>query len=178
MPSIDHKMALFIYVILLISALYVTASSETIPQFKPSDLKLPAVSDVAPQTTSIETQAHVANKVSKQMQAIQAKLYEFSQILNKKKEDPNTPPIAQDCINNCNEVIDAAIEDIKKSLESLGSQNIDQANFDVTAISTNIDTCSECFAEMGENEPMVKKMDEWVRGITNEALGSLDNASR
>ncbi|GKB35952.1 hypothetical protein Tco_0880894 [Tanacetum coccineum] len=140
MPSIDHKMALFIYVILLISALYVTASSETIPQFKPSDLKLPAVSDVAPQTTSIETQAHVANKVSKQMQAIQAKLDEFSQILNKKKEDPNTPPIAQDCINNY--------------------------------------TCSECFAEMGENEPMVKKMDEWVRGITNEALGSLDNASR
>nr|GEU91876.1 RNA-directed DNA polymerase, eukaryota [Tanacetum cinerariifolium] len=77
-----------------------------------------------------------------------------------------------------NEVIGAAIEDIKKSLESLGSQNIDQANFDVTAISTNIDTCGEYFAEMGENEPMVKKMDERVRGITNEALGSLDNASR
>lgn len=178
MSSFDHTMAFFIYVILLISALYVTASSETIPQFKPSDLKLPAISDVAPQTTSIETQANVANKVSKQMQAIQAKLDEFSQILNKKKEDPNTPAVAQDCINNCNEVIDAAIEDIKKSLESLGSQNIDQANFDVTAISTNIDTCSECFDEMGENEPMVKKMDEWVRGITNEALGSLDNASR
>lgn len=164
MDSFNHKMAILIYV-LLISALTVVALPSSTP---PPE-------NVAP---SLEKKTNVANTVSKQMQVVQQKLDEFKQMLNKRKDDPNTKPIAKDCITECNEVIDAAIDDIKKSLESLGTQNLDKANFDVTAISNNIATCSECFVEMGEDEPMVKKMDDWVRGVTGDAIVSLDKASR
>ncbi|KAI3772805.1 hypothetical protein L6452_03999 [Arctium lappa] len=176
MASMNHKMTLLIYI--LISTLFVvvllatTASSAATSEFDPSDK-----SEVLTHGSSVDKQSMVANKVMKQMQIMQQKLDEFSQSINKRAKDPATPPKAQKCFVECNEDVNVAIDGVKKTLVSLGAQNIDKANFDITAISNNIGSCHECFVEMGEEEPSVKKIDDWVRGITDEALASLDAAS-
>ncbi|KAL4592600.1 hypothetical protein LXL04_005600 [Taraxacum kok-saghyz] len=78
--------------------------------------------------------------------------------------------IIKECIAECDEVFGAALDDIQNTLDRLESLNLGKANFDVSAVATNMDTCNDCFNEMVGGDPEVKKFGDWVQSITDEAL--------
>ncbi|KAL8223333.1 hypothetical protein R6Q57_018808 [Mikania cordata] len=122
--------------------------------------------------------ADVANMVAKQMQAIEKKINEFNASLKKRTNKHKPSSRSRECISECDEVFGAAIDDIKKTLDSLKSLNLVKANFDVSAVATNVDTCNDCFNEMVKGgDPEVKKFGDWVQKLTGDALAALQKAA-
>ncbi|KAI3711568.1 hypothetical protein L1987_70107 [Smallanthus sonchifolius] len=122
--------------------------------------------------------ADVANMVAKQMQAVEKKINEFNASLKKRPKNPkSSSPRSRECISECDEVFGAAIDDIKKTLDSLKSLNLVKANFDVSAVATNVDTCNDCFNDMGKGGDPEVKFGDWVRKITGDALAALQKAA-
>ncbi|KAK9060805.1 hypothetical protein SSX86_021511 [Deinandra increscens subsp. villosa] len=140
----------------------------------------PATKPPVPHTkrTAPKGKAEVANMVAKQMQGVRKKINEFNASLKKRLNHPKSPPRTRECVSQCDEVFGAAIDDIKKTLNSLKSQNLMKANFDVSAVATNVDTCADCFDDMGKGgDAEVKKLCDWVRKITGDALAALQKAA-
>ncbi|GJR08830.1 cytidine deaminase 1-like protein [Tanacetum coccineum] len=119
----------------------------------------------------------VANKVAKKMKAVEKKISEFNDSLKKRIDSPGSSHGTQECVSECDEVFGAALDDIKNTLESLESQNLMKANFDVSAVATNVDTCTDCFKEMVGGDEEVEKLGDWVRKTTGDALEALQKAT-
>ncbi|XP_076889175.1 uncharacterized protein LOC143539868 [Bidens hawaiensis] len=119
-----------------------------------------------------EKEGDVATVVGNQMRKIEKKIHEFSTSL---KEQMNSPK-SHECCLECDEVLGAALDDIKRTLDSLANDNLVKANFDVSAITTNVDTCNECFEEMVGGDPKAKKLTDYVQKTTGDALEALKNA--
>ncbi|KAI3775576.1 hypothetical protein L1987_50155 [Smallanthus sonchifolius] len=115
-------------------------------------------------------------KVIKQMHKIKKKINEFNASLKTRMDNPGSSPGSHECVLECDEVLGAAIDDIKKTLDSLDKQNLVKANFDVSAVSTNVDTCNDCFEEMVGGDPKAKKLSDWVQKTTRDALEVLKKA--
>ncbi|KAK1413863.1 hypothetical protein QVD17_29599 [Tagetes erecta] len=158
--------------LILISAyiIFATSTNAAKPSNKPSTSTKGAVPG---------QKANVANMVAKQMQAVEKKIIEFNASLKKRPKTPKSSSHrSRECVSECDEVFGAAIDDIKKTLDSLKSLNLVKANFDVSAVATNVDTCNDCFNDIGKGgDAEVKKFGEWVRKITGDALAALQKAA-
>lgn len=141
-----------------------------------SEFSLPDIDDITKPDKKSGSQSNVAKIVSKQMQVVEKKIFEFNELL-KKRMEPGTEHGTKECVSECDEVFGAAIDDIKKTLDSLESENLMKANFDISAVSTNVDTCNDCFDEMVGGDSEVKKLGDWVRKITGDALEDLQKAT-
>ncbi|KAI3714581.1 hypothetical protein L6452_21538 [Arctium lappa] len=119
--------------------------------------------------------AEVVTFVTKHMLNIETKVTEFEASLKKRKEHPESSPGIKECFAECDEVMVAAVDDITNTLESLQSQDLIKANFDVTAVMTNVGTCEDCFDEMVGGDPEIKKLDKWVQKVGGEALDALQS---
>lgn len=143
----------------------------------PSDLLLlPDITEIIPDETG-GTDADVANRVTKQMQVIGKKIDEFNASLKARMENPNASHGIEECLTECDEVFGAAVDDIRNTIDSLENLNLMKANFDVSAVATNVDTCNDCFKEMVGGDPEVEKFNDWVRSITGEALEALQKTT-
>ncbi|GKC07987.1 Balbiani Ring protein 2-like protein [Tanacetum coccineum] len=131
----------------------------------------------APSEPSDGPEGGVANKVAKKMKAVEKKINEFNESLKKRIDSPGSSHGTQECVSECDEVFGAALDDIKNTLESLESQNLMKANFDVSAVATNVDTCTDCFKEMVGGDEEVEKLGDWVRKTTGDALEALQKAT-
>nr|XP_043626213.1 cylicin-1-like [Erigeron canadensis] len=148
---------------------------ETKPS-NPSEFSFPDIKEATDKAKAV-TKPEVANVVSKQMQAVQKTIDEFNASLKKRLDNPKSSPGSKECVSECDEVFGAAIDDIMKTLDSLESQNLVKANFDISAVATNVDTCNDCFNEMSGGDQEVKKLGDWVRKITGDALEALQKAT-
>ncbi|KAK1417392.1 hypothetical protein QVD17_26519 [Tagetes erecta] len=119
----------------------------------------------------------VATRVAAKMKKIEKKINEFNASLKQQMGNPGTSPGSHECVLECDEVLGAAIDDIQKTLDSLDNQNLVKAKFDVSAVSTNVDTCNDCFDEMVGGDPEAKKLTDWVQKTTGDALESLQKAN-
>ncbi|KAD6795184.1 hypothetical protein E3N88_06088 [Mikania micrantha] len=118
----------------------------------------------------------VANKVANKMRKIEKKITTFNASLKKRMDNPESSHGSHECVSECDEVLGAAIDDIKKTLDSIDNQNLAKANFDVSAVSTNVDTCNDCFDEMVGGDSKAKKLSDWVQKTTGDVLEALQKA--
>ncbi|KAL2515972.1 PMEI domain-containing protein [Forsythia ovata] len=68
------------------------------------------------------------------------------------------------------------LEAMQKSVEDVSFGDFFKANVDVSAFSTNIDTCDECFNEM--IDPEFQKFDDWARGVASDCLDKIVKYSK
>ncbi|PWA36077.1 hypothetical protein CTI12_AA432610 [Artemisia annua] len=170
---------LFIHIIFAASknAHSTPLSAPDAPPTKPDKDKDSPDGKRAPSQPQDGPEGGVANKVAKKMKAVEKKINEFNESLKKRIGSPGSSHGTQECVSECDEVFGAALDDIKNTLESLESQNLMKANFDVSAVATNVDTCSDCFKEMVGGDEEVEKLGEWVRKTTGDALDALQKAT-
>ncbi|KAI3709645.1 hypothetical protein L2E82_39411 [Cichorium intybus] len=110
---------------------------------------------------------------TKQLQAIEQRIDEFKAILTKRLADPKTSGKTQQCLAQCEDNFEDAIDSVKMSLESINKQDLPKANVDVSAIYTDVDTCNDCFKEMIGEDKQIKTFDNWIRGVTGDCLVNL-----
>nr|XP_043627853.1 uncharacterized protein LOC122599413 [Erigeron canadensis] len=122
----------------------------------------------------VDASATEGSKVaSKQLQAVEHKISEFKAVLKKRLADPKTSEPIRECLSQCQENFEDAIDGVKSSIESIDKKNIPKANIDVSAVSTDVDTCNDCFIEMIGEDKEIKAFDDWVRGVTGDCLVNL-----
>ncbi|KAL2537452.1 UBX domain-containing protein 4-like [Forsythia ovata] len=106
------------------------------------------------------------------MKATADKLEKFiSTVVEKRLKDPKTDESDKECLQQCQEVYESALDAIQKSVEDVSSGDFFKANVDVSAFSTNIDTCDECFS--GMTDPEFQKFDDWARGVASDCLDKI-----
>lgn len=94
-------------------------------------------------------------------------------VLQNRLSDPKTPKPIKTCLTQCQDNFEDAIDGVKTSIESINKHDLSKANVDVSAVSTDVETCNDCFIEMTGEDPEIKAFDDWVRGITGECLVNL-----
>ncbi|KAJ9538478.1 hypothetical protein OSB04_031211 [Centaurea solstitialis] len=117
------------------------------------------------------TPGDAASVVTKKMEEIKTMVTEFSASLKKRNANPD--PGIKKCFSECDEVMLSALDDIEKALNSVKSQDFAKANFDISAVMTNVDTCGDCFVESGGEDAETKKLITQVQKLTGEALDAL-----
>ncbi|XP_024979780.1 uncharacterized protein LOC112516778 [Cynara cardunculus var. scolymus] len=122
-----------------------------------------------------DNEADVVSFVTNKMEETQKMVTNFSENLKKRKDDPNHESGMKECFSECDEVMGAALDDIKNTLDSIKSQNFVKANFDISAVLTNVDTCEDCFAESVGGDAEAKKLLAHVQNLTGEALDALQS---
>ena len=128
------------------------------------------------QVGPVEVQAKV-NKIEKNMMVTMQKTENLLKVIKKRLVATPGESRAGECLKTCIEVYEEAIDDIKNSIDDLKAGNYYKVNVDISAVSTDIDTCEDCHVEMLGEDPVLKKFDEWVKGVTGECLGDLETVS-
>ncbi|KAL7591725.1 hypothetical protein Lser_V15G32861 [Lactuca serriola] len=138
-----------------------------------TSLKL-GLSDIGIQNKALKASQIEGSKLArKQLQAIEQRIDEFKAILTKRLADPKTSGKTQQCLAQCEDNFEDAIDSVKMSIESINKQDLPKANVDVSAISTDVDTCNDCFKEMIGEDKQIKTFDNWIRGVTGDCLENL-----
>ncbi|MCD9644039.1 hypothetical protein HAX54_032011 [Datura stramonium] len=91
-------------------------------------------------------------------------------VIEKRLADPNTDIYAKDCLETCKSVYHDALDAMKRTEEDVKARNYYKANVDVSAMSTNIDTCNECATSIYGEDTDFKKFDNWAQGIASDCL--------
>ncbi|XP_022883243.1 UBX domain-containing protein 4-like [Olea europaea var. sylvestris] len=119
-----------------------------------------------------DEQVKDAKFLESNMKATVNKIEKFiSTVVEKRLEDPKIEESDKQCLEQCQGVYENAIEAMQKSLEDVSSGDFFKANVDVSAFTTNIDTCDECFSEM--IEPEFQKFNDWARGVASNCLDKI-----
>ncbi|OIT34512.1 PREDICTED: bypass of stop codon protein 1-like [Nicotiana attenuata] len=112
------------------------------------------------------------------MDATMSKTDEFiSKVIDKRLAEPNTDIYAKDCLETCKSVFEDAKDAMKRTEEDVKAGNMYKANVDVSAMSTNIDTCNECATSIYGFDPEFKKFDNWAQGIASDCLDKITGQS-
>ena len=90
----------------------------------------------------------------------------LSNEVDKRLSDPATSESEKQCLLVCKEVYESAVDAMKTGMESISSGDFMKANFDVSAFTTNIDTCDECFDDF-------KDFDGWAKGVGGDCLDKI-----
>ncbi|KAL8089284.1 hypothetical protein AgCh_038906 [Apium graveolens] len=101
------------------------------------------------------------------------KAEEFLRTIDEQVKDPATSGITQECLQQCKEVYEAAIDDMKNTIDDLKSENYYKANVDLSGILSNVETCRDCYREMVGEEPNANNFDVWVTGTAGDCLEKL-----
>ncbi|KAJ0495678.1 putative pectinesterase inhibitor domain-containing protein [Helianthus annuus] len=132
-----------------------------------------ALPEIGVQKKAATSETEGSKVASKQLEALELKISDFKPVLQKQLEDPNTSKPVKNCLSQCQENFASAIEGVKKSIESIRKQDLAKANIDISAISTNVDTCNSCFVDMKAEDLEIKAVNDWVQGVTGDCLASL-----
>ncbi|KAL8509526.1 hypothetical protein ACS0TY_016658 [Phlomoides rotata] len=90
----------------------------------------------------------------------------LSNEVEKKLSDPSTSESDKQCVSVCKEVYESAVDAMKTGIASVSSGDFMKANFDVSAFTTDIDTCDDCFD--GFND-----FDGWAKGVGGDCLDKI-----
>lgn len=102
------------------------------------------------------------------------KTREHLQAIEMQVRDPATSEPTLQCLQECKDVYKAAIGDMKNTIDDMESENYYKVNMDISSVSTNVDTCSECYREKVGEDLEVKNFNNWVMGITSDCLDKLE----
>ncbi|XP_074347423.1 uncharacterized protein LOC141686278 [Apium graveolens] len=102
---------------------------------------------------------------------------EYLQGIEMQVKDPATSETTIGCLKECKEMFEAALDDMKKTIEDIAAENYYMVNMDISSISTNIDTCRTCYRERAGEDLEVKKFSDWVMGINNDCLDKLETVT-
>ncbi|MCE2055429.1 hypothetical protein HAX54_042560 [Datura stramonium] len=83
----------------------------------------------------------------------------------------------KECLETCREVYEDAVDAMKSTLEHVNEGNYYKANVDVSAMSTNMETCRECVKEIYGDDPEFTKFDNWSHAIIDDALTRITSLS-
>lgn len=105
------------------------------------------------------------------------KTREYLQGIEMQVKDPATSESTLGCLKVCKDVYEAALDDMKKTIEDMESENYYKVNMDISSISTNMDTCNTCYRETAGEDLEVKKFSDWIMGINNDCLDKLETTT-
>ncbi|XP_059298177.1 uncharacterized protein LOC132050848 [Lycium ferocissimum] len=112
------------------------------------------------------------------MDATMSKTDSFiANVIEKRLKDPKTDVYAKDCLETCKSVYQDAVDAMKRTEEDVKAKNYYKANVDVSAMSTDIDTCNECAATIYGEDSEFKKFDNWAQGVYSDCLDKITSQS-
>ncbi|KAL4563829.1 hypothetical protein LXL04_027877 [Taraxacum kok-saghyz] len=135
-----------------------------------------ALPDVGIQKAVVAPQTEGSKVACKQLEAIEHRISEFKVTLAKRLEDPNTPQGTKNCLIQCQDNFDDAINGVKTGIDSINKKDQSKANSDVSGISTDIETCNDCFMETDGEDKEIKAFNDWIQGVSKDCLNNLKNA--
>ncbi|KAK2968338.1 hypothetical protein RJ640_021727 [Escallonia rubra] len=145
---------------------YISSTPDAAPGSSPSTAPSTAPVDAPPDQVSQYVESNMAGTLTKTQ--------EFLEAIRKRINNPSTDEYTLECLKTCEEVYGAAVDDMKNTIDDVSSGDYYKANIDLSAVSTNVDTCDQCFEEMVGEDPEFKKFDDWVREVAGNALAALD----
>ncbi|XP_047965292.1 uncharacterized protein LOC125209752 [Salvia hispanica] len=158
----------------------VSADSIAEPPFAASDSPAPAPAydetAEAPESNNIINKGAMdSHYLTAHMSAAANKVEQFvATEVEGKLKDPATVASARDCLELCKEVYESAADSMKKAVKSISTGDFIKANFDVSAFSTDIDTCKE-ECSIAEFETF----DKWAQDVAGDCLDRiLQHANR
>lgn len=106
-------------------------------------------------------------------------MYKIEQIVDtiQKRLDESSSSDSTEGLQQCKEVYQDALDDAKNILDDLSSRDLYKANVDLSAISTNVDSCEEAYKELAGGDAHFHKFGVWVRGMTGNCLDALQKFS-
>ncbi|KAK1385055.1 PMEI domain-containing protein [Heracleum sosnowskyi] len=122
----------------------------------------------------VDVKAQMNRFIKSTMAIGMQKTREYLQGIEMQVNDPATSETTLGCLKACKDVYEAALDDMKKTIEDVESENYYKVNMDISSISTNIDTCSTYYRETTGEDLEVKKFSDWVMEITNDCLDRLE----
>ncbi|KAG6386246.1 hypothetical protein SASPL_155138 [Salvia splendens] len=149
----------------------VTAESIAEPPFPASDSPAPApaydeTAEAPASNNIIDKGAMDSHYLTAHLSAAANKVEQFvATEVDGKLKDPATVASARDCLELCKEVYESAADSMKKAVKSISTGDFIKANFDVSAFSTDIDTCnSECSIAGFET------FEKWAQDVASDCL--------
>nr|AAD02549.1 PGPS/D7 [Petunia x hybrida] len=131
-----------------------------------------------PKNIAIASTGDVSIFVKATMDATMAKTDEFiTKVIDKRLADPKLDIYAKDCLETCKYVFEDAVDAMKRTEEDVKAGNYYKANVDVSAMSTNIDTCNECATSIYGDDPVFTKFENWAQGIASDCLAKITGQS-
>ncbi|RAL44651.1 hypothetical protein DM860_003410 [Cuscuta australis] len=95
-------------------------------------------------------------------------------VIEKRLKDPNTDGVRKECLKMCKDVYEDSMKAMKKTVEDTKDGNLYKANVDMSAMSTDIDTCKDCMGHVyNKNDPEFKKFSAWIDGMANDCLDKI-----
>ncbi|XP_049372689.1 uncharacterized protein LOC125837644 [Solanum verrucosum] len=73
------------------------------------------------------------------------------------------------CLETCKEVYENAVDAMKSTLKEVNEGNYYEANVDVSAVGSNMETCKDCINEIYGDDPEFTKFDNWSHGVIVDA---------
>ncbi|KAD6454940.1 hypothetical protein E3N88_09646 [Mikania micrantha] len=94
---------------------------------------------------------------------------EFKTILTK-REEGSASESTKSCLAQCQENLEEAIDGVKMGIESINDQDLEKANVDISGISTDVETCNDCFIELDVKDKDINAFTEWVKESLRNAF--------
>ncbi|KAH0723461.1 hypothetical protein MTR67_045903 [Solanum verrucosum] len=105
------------------------------------------------------------------MEATMTKTEEFiANVIEQRLEEPDTDIYATDCLETCKSVYQDAVDAMKKAEEDVKAKDYYKANLDISAMTTDIDTCNECAISIYGEDTEFRQFDNWIQGVASECL--------
>lgn len=169
---------------LVISLSFFLISSEANPISHVSYISsTPDVSPVASPTETADVDASnsngasVKNLVGSLMVSSISKTEDFVNKVVEKRLARIVDAYKKDCLETCKEVYEDAVDAMKETLEDVNEGNYYKANVDVSAMSSNMETCKECVNAIYGQDPEFTKFDNWAQAIIEDALTRITSVS-
>ncbi|GAV83071.1 PMEI domain-containing protein [Cephalotus follicularis] len=89
-------------------------------------------------------------------------------------EDSSTSSLTVTCLKTCIDMYQTAIDDLQSALDAIAARDRGTLNSFLSAVYTDIDTCSDTFAEQDD---LVSPMDETDMGLKKLSANNLDIAT-
>ncbi|XP_060200942.1 uncharacterized protein LOC132629247 [Lycium barbarum] len=124
-----------------------------------------------------ENGASVKNLVSSLMVSSMSKTEDFLHRIILVRLDATVDAYKKDCLETCKEVYEDAVDAMKNTLNDVNEGNYYKANVDVSAMSTNMETCKECANEIYGDDPEFTKFDNWSHVVIEDALTRITSVS-
>nr|XP_016462975.1 PREDICTED: uncharacterized protein LOC107786054 [Nicotiana tabacum] len=91
-------------------------------------------------------------------------------VVEKRLSDPAADPFAKDCLLLCKQVYENADDAMKKPIEDVNRGSYYSANVDLSALTTDLETCIDCIKEIYGDDQEFMSFDDWAGKITEDAL--------
>ncbi|TMW99039.1 hypothetical protein EJD97_003131 [Solanum chilense] len=91
-------------------------------------------------------------------------------VVEKRLSNPSTDAFAKDCLLVCKEVYENAVDSMKKTIVDIKNVAYYSANVDLSALSTDLETCQDCVKEIFGNDKEFTTFYDWERKVTVDAM--------